>query len=207
MAERDTRPIGRRRAVLAGLVLSLLVVVLPAFGDTPETGSDPNVTLTVTPDDLLAPGQTVMVTGTGFPPSTAGTIRQCGLVAGTPQCDLDVAATFTTGPSGEIPATAVTVTRIIDTGSTTFNCGVQTCVLLATAGDRSSQHRFRILGAGTLLPSSTTATSSTVPTPTTTLLPSVPSLCAVVQAILEPFPSLRGILDTLLGFLGCRPAG
>ncbi len=203
-----TRHIGRRRAALAGLVLSLFVVVLPAFGDTPEFGPDPNVTLTVTPDDLLANGQTVMVTGTGFPPNTAGTIRRCGVVAGTPQCDVDVAATFTTGPSGEIPPTAVTVTRIVDTGSTTFNCGVQACVLVATAGDRSSQHGVRILGAGTLVPSSTTATSSTMPASTTTSLPpSVPSLCAPVQAILEPFPFLRSFLDALLVSIGCPARG
>ncbi len=203
-----TRHIGRRRAALAGLVLSLFVVVLPAFGDTPESGPDPNVTLTVTPDDLLADGQTVMVTGTGFPPNTAGTIRQCGVVAGVPQCDADVAATFTTGPSGEIPPTAVVVTRIVDTGTTTFNCGVQACVLVATAGDRSSQHGVRILGAGTLLPSSTTATSSTVPATTTTSTSStVPSLCAAVQAILEPFPFLGSFLDALLGLIGCPATG
>lgn len=42
-----------------------------------------------------------------------------------PQCDLPVAATFVTTATGRIPATNVTVKRIVDTGTSTFNCGVQ----------------------------------------------------------------------------------
>lgn len=165
----------RGSLALAGLVVAVLVGVLPAFGDTPETGSDPNVTLTVTPSDFLSDGQVVTVTGTGFAPNTAGTIRQCGGTIAAPQCDLTVTASFVTTASGEIPPTSVTVERIIDTGTTTFNCGVQACALVATAGDRTSQHHIRMAGAGTSVPTTTTtpttSSSSTSSTSSTSIPP------------------------------------
>ena len=199
------RPALRRSLALAGLVSVLLGVMLPAFGDTPETGPDPNVALTVTPDDMVSNGATVTVTGSGFPPNTPGVIRQCGGSAGAPQCDLDVAATFVTTASGDIPPTPVTVTRIVDTGATTFNRCVQACWLVATAGGRTSQHHVSVAAAGTVVPTSTPPTS----TPPTTFpgLPHLGSLCGVLRAIIEPLPFLRSLLEPVLSVLGCAPSG
>ena len=191
---------GPRRAILVAGVVALLAMVLPAFGDTPESGPDPNVTVTVTPDDFLSPGQTVTVTGAGFPPNTPGVIRQCGGTAAAPQCDLDVAGTFTTTSSGEIPPTEVTVERTIDTGTTTFNCSVQSCWLVATAGGTTSQHHVRFAGAGTLVPS--TSSSSTTST-TVALPPDLTSLCGLVRALLEPFSFLGGFVEAVLSVLRC----
>ena len=64
----------RSSIFLAGLALAVLVAMLPAFADTSERGSDPNVALTVTPSDALSDAQVVTVTGTGFPPNTVGTL-------------------------------------------------------------------------------------------------------------------------------------
>lgn len=227
----------RRGAVVAGLAVAFLVAVMPALADMPETGANPGVTLTVTPDDLLSVGQAVTVTGTGFPANQGGVIRQCGGSISAPQCDASVAGTFVTTATGEIPATSVAVKRLIDTGTTTFNCGVQACALVATAGDRTSQHHISILGAGTIVPSSTTTSTSTtspsvtststiptttvplstttipsattIPTPTTTLVPPpVPTpVCDLLQTLLETFPFLRGALDAVLTLLGCSPTG
>ena len=209
-------PRGRRRGLaLAGLTVAVLVAVIPASADTPESGGDPGVTLTVSPDDFVGNGQTVSVTGTGFPASTGGVIRQCGGSSAAPQCDLAIAATFLTTDTGDIPATSVTVKRIIDTGTTGFNCGVQACALVATAGGRTSQHHISILGAGTLVPtssstststSSTSTTTSTIPLPppTTVVPPALPGgVCDAVRAALEPFPFLRVFLDGVLSALGC----
>lgn len=157
--------------VLAGWTAALLVAVLPASGDTPETGSDPNVTLTVTPSDALSDGQVVTVTGAGFPANTAGTIRQCGGSATPPTCDLTVNVAFVTTAAGDIPPTSVSVERIIDTGTTTFNCGVQACALVATAGGRTSQHHVRMAGAGTSVPTSATSTSTSTSSSTSTSTP------------------------------------
>ena len=68
----------RRGITAAGLAVAVLVFVLPAFADTPESGSDPSVTLAVAPNDFVGSGQTVSVTGAGFPANTPGVIRQCG---------------------------------------------------------------------------------------------------------------------------------
>ncbi len=193
--------VGRRRGlVVAGLVVALLAVVIPAFGDTPESGPDPNVTLTVTPDDFLgAPEQNVTVTGTGFPPNTPGVIRQCGGTAGAPQCDPDPVGSFVAGASGQLPPTAVTVVRTIDTGTTTFNCGVQMCFLVATAGTASSQHHIRFAGAGTIVPTSSSSTTTT----TIAGVPDLTPLCGLLQTILAPFSFLGGLLDDVLAMLGC----
>lgn len=164
LAFQGTRRRWRGSVALGGLAVALCLAVLPALADTPESGLDPNVTLTVTPSDFLTDGQVVTVTGAGFTPNTAGTTRECGGTVAAPQCDLTVMASFVTTASGEIPPTSVTVERIIDTGTTTFNCGVQACALVATAGERTSQHHIRMAGAGTSVP---TTTSTTAPTTTT----------------------------------------
>ena len=209
-------PRRRRGLVVTGLAMALLFAVLPAFGDTPESGSDPNVTLTVTPDDLVGVGQQVTVTGAGFPPNTPGIIRQCSGTVAAPQCDMAVAATFVTTASGEIPPTVVTAKRILDTGTTTFNCGVQACALVATAGGTSSRHHIAIAGAGTVVPTSTSvppSSSSTILPPSTTI-PPAPSttippvfdrnlICAILQSLVEPLAFLGGLITNLLAVFGC----
>ena len=210
---------------VVGVAMAVLIAVVPAFGDTPESGPDPSVTLTVTPDDQLANGQTVTVTGTGFPPNSAGVIRQCGGSAAAPQCEPGIAAAFLTTSAGDIPPTSVTVERIVDTGTTTFNCGVQQCFLVATAGGRTAQHHISILGAGTVVPTSTSSTStsttvtsststsststSTSTSSTTTTLPATAfdQVCRVLRALLVPFPFLGQLVGSLLAVLRCAPVG
>ncbi len=74
--------------------------------------------------------------------------------------DLTVNVAFVTTATGDIPPTSVSVKRIIDTGTTTFNCGVQACAMVAAAGGRTSQHHVRMAGAGTSVPTSATSTST-----------------------------------------------
>ena len=156
---------GWRRLGIAGLALVLLTLVLPAFADTPQTGADPSVTLNVSPSTGLADGQVVTVTGAGFAPGTVGTIRECAGTLTAPQCDLTTITPFVTTAEGTIPPTAVAVKRVVNTGATTFNCGVQACALVATAGAKSAQHQIRMAGAGTVV--TTSPTTSTGPTTTT----------------------------------------
>ena len=155
-----------RRLGIGVLALALLTIVLPAFAHTPETGIDASVTLTASPSTDLADGQLVTVTGTGFAPSTTGTIRQCGGTVTAPECDPTTTA-FVTTAAGVIPPTAVAVKRIVNTGATTSNCAVQACALVATAGAKSSLHQIRMAGAGTVLTTSSTTTSSTTSSSTT----------------------------------------
>ena len=158
---------------------------------------------------------------------TAGVIRQCGGTVAAPQCDQAVAGQFHTGATRHLPATLVSVKRIINTGSTTFNCGVQACALVATAGDKSAQHHISILGAGTSIPdtsspatappttagtippptSSTITTPTTIPPPTTTVpIPSGGGLiCDILGALRNALGGgfLGGLLDGLLTLFNC----
>jgi hypothetical protein len=163
-----------RRLGMAGIVLALLALMLPAFADTPQTGVDPSVTLTVSPSTGLADGQRVTVTGTGFPAAAVGTMRQCGGAGPAVQCDLATMTPFVTTAAGAIPPTAFAVKRVVNTGATTFNCGVQACAIVATAGAKSSQHQVRMAGAGTVVTTSSTTTSSVLSASTTTTTTSVP---------------------------------
>ena len=131
---------------------------LPAGADTPETGLDPNVTLTVNPDDGLSDGQTVMVTGTGFAPNAAGLIRECAGSVALPECDTVVSGIFFTDASGVIPPSPMTVNRVITTFTTTYNCGISACALVAAAGGKSSRHHISFAGAGTIPPTSSPTT-------------------------------------------------
>ncbi len=181
------------------LALALLALMLPAFADTPQTGTDPSVTLNVTPSAGLADGQTVTVTGAGFPAGTAGVIRQCGGTATAPQCDPTTATPFVTTATGTIPPTAVTVKRIVNTGATTFNCGVQACALVATAGAKSSQHQVRMAGAGTVVPTSSTTTSSTTTSTvatTTTTTTSSPTSTSTAPATTTTSTSTTSVVGT-----------
>jgi hypothetical protein len=209
---------GQRRGLAVVVVaVALLGWVVPALANGPETGSDPSVTLTVTPSDFVGVGETVTVTGTGFPANAPGTIRQCGGTIAAPQCDQAVAATFMTTATGTIPPTPVVAKRIIDTGTTTFNCGVQACALLATAGGRSSQHHLGIAGAGTLVPASTspssTAAVNTLPTlvvsPTTIALQSfwLTAVCPVLRRLVTAVPFVQQLLTSLRNAFGCPPIG
>jgi hypothetical protein len=160
-----------RRLGVAVLAFALLTLVLPAFADTPQTGTDPSVTLTVSPSTALSDGQVVTVTGTGFPGNSVGIIRQCGGTVTAPQCDPTTSTPFVTTAAGTIPPTAFATKRIVNTGATTFNCGVQTCFLLATAGPKSALHQVRMAGAGTVVTTSPT-TTSTVPATTSSTVSS-----------------------------------
>ena len=220
----------QRRLTLAVAVLLVGVVlaIIPALAETPETGADPSVSLTVSPSDALSDGQTVTVTGSGFPPNTAGIIRECGGSGAAPQCDVALIVPFVTTATGNVPPTSVTVKRIVDAGTTTFNCGVQACALVATAGERTSQHHIRMASAGTVLPTSVPPTSipptsvpptSVPPTsvPPTSVpptlvppifVPPVPDLvCPLLRGLLEPLAFLSGLISSLLALLGCPVQG
>lgn len=161
----------RRRVGIGGLAFALFALMLPAFADAPQTGTDPTVTLTVSPSTGLADGQVVTVTGTGFPAGTVGTISECGGTAAAPQCDPTTITPFVTTAAGTIPPTAFATKRIVNTGTTTFNCGVQACALVATAGSKSAQHQIRMAGAGTV-PATSTTSSPTTSSTTTSIVPS-----------------------------------
>ena len=180
----------RQRRVLAVVVLAVIGGALPAFANGPETGADPTVTLTVIPSDFLFDGQTVTVFGTGFPPNTQGTIRECGGTAAAPDCDQTVNVPFTTTAAGTIPTTSVTVKRIINTGSTTYNCGAQSCWLVATAGEKSSQHHIRMASAGTSIPGPTSSIPPTSSPPTsgppTTVPPTTTPPTSIVPTTVPP---------------------
>jgi hypothetical protein len=223
-------PASRRGLFLVGLALAVFVVGLPASAHTPETGADPSVTLTVTPSDNVHNGESVAITGFGFPVLTDGVIRQCGGPAAAPQCDPLIAGQFRTGATQHLPRTLVVARRYINTGTTTFNCGVQQCFFVATAGTKTSQHHIGILGAGTsvaeptstspttsatTVPTATTAptattipTSSTVPTATTTTaLPQAGLLCDLLGALRRALGGfLGGLLDGLMDLFNCPPA-
>ena len=194
-----------RWMVVIGIAVAVVAAITPAQADTPETGIDPTVTLTVTPSDGLSDGQTVTVTGTGFPPNTQGTINECGGTILMPQCDDLINVPFNTTANGDIPPTTVTLKRIVNTGSTTFNCGAQSCAVVARAGGKMSQHHIRMAGAGTSIPNPSSSTSSTT---TTSLvpLPQGGAVCGLLRQLFGPFPFLSGLLTNLLSVLGC-PAG
>lgn len=185
-----------RRLSVGGLALVLLALMLPAFADTPQTGTDPSVTLNVTPSTGLADGQTVTVTGAGFPAGTAGVIRQCGGTVTAPQCDPTTATPFVTTAAGAIPPTAVTVKRIVNTGATTFNCGVQACALVATAGGKSSQHQVRMAGAGTVVPTSSTTTSATTSSTVATTTTSSPTTTSTAPTTTTSAPVPTSVVGT-----------
>ncbi len=231
------RPVRLRLGTLViGAVLGLVAVVLPAFGDTPESGQDPRVTLTVVPDLLSGPTSDVTVTGSGFPPNTAGVLRQCTANLTGQMCDETLVVAFTTTSSGNIPPTTVTVKRVIDpAGPSTFNCSIQVCALVARAGNAVSQHQIRFAGAGTVPPTSTsttststtsTSTTSTSTTSTSTTSTSTPStsttststtsttvptglttVCPILRALATAFPFLAPILGNVAVALGCPVTG
>ncbi len=216
----------RRGLFVAGLAAALLVGGLPAGADGPESGLDPSVTLTVNPDDNLTDGQSVMVSGAGFPANVPGLIRECGGSVAAPACDTVVSGIFLTGGDGTFPPTPMTVNRVITTfASTTFNCGVQACAIVADAGGKSSRHHITFAGAGTVIPTTSPTTgpppttappattipgATTLPPPTTvppvttvpppTTIPITNLLCALLQPISN---LLGGILNGLLAALGC----
>jgi hypothetical protein len=224
-------PASRRGLFLVGLALAVFVVGLPASAHTPETGLQAGVTLTVTPSDNVQNGESVTVTGFGFPVFTDGVIRQCGGTVAAPQCDPLVVGQFRTGSTHHLPPTLVVARRYIDTGSTTFNCGAQACAFVATAGNATSQHHISILGAGTSSvidgPTSTSPTTSatTMPTETTVATPTtVPTattiptttttvvqaglLCDLLGALRRALGSfLGGLFDGLLNLFNCPPTG
>ena len=221
----------RQGLFVVGLAATLVVAGLPAAADTPETGLDPNVTLSVNPDDGLSDGQTVTVTGTGFAPNAAGLIRQCAGSVALPECDTVVSGIFFTDGSGVIPPSPMTVKRVITTFTTTYNCGISACALVATAGGKSSRHHISFAGAGTVPPTSSPTTVpgvttvppttapqqttvpgvTTIPPPTTvpptTIQPPQENiLCAIIRALGQALPSLLGgLADGLLRLLGCAP--
>lgn len=222
------RPALRRGMVAAALAVVVMVAGLPAGADSPETGADPTVTLTVNPDDGLVDGQTVTVTGTGFPGNTAGLIRQCAGSVAVPECDTLVSGFFLTDPAGNVPPAPMTVQRVITGFASTYDCGVTACFLVADAGGKSSRHHITFGGATTTAgppttaptttggvttvpPVTTTPPATTVPPPPTTIPPDPPPptegvLCVIVRALGEALPSiLGGLADFLLQLLGCAP--
>jgi|GEM_PF-5125966 len=225
-ATRRVRPGVRRALLVAALASGVVVAALPAGAEGPETGLDPTVSLTVNPDHGLSDGQTVTVTGAGFPANTSGLIRQCAGSVSLPECDTVVSGFFLTGPNGEISITPMTVQRVITTFNTTYNCAITACALVADAGGRSSRHHVSFAGAGTVpppttSPPTTTGGPTTLPPPTTTPPPTTvppligPStttpvgeniLCVIVRALGKALPGLLGALaDALLRLLGCAP--
>ena len=94
-----------------------------------------------------------MGAGTGFPANTSGLIRECGGSVAAPECDTILSGFFITTATGDFPPTPMTVNRVITTfGSTTYNCSVQACALVADAGGKSSRHHISFAGAGTSHP-------------------------------------------------------
>jgi len=224
----------RQGLFVVGLAAALFVAGLPAGADSPETGLDPNVTLSVNPDDGLSDGQTVTVTGTGFAPNAAGLIRECAGSVALPECDTVVSGIFFTDASGVIPPSPMTVKRVITTFTTTYNCGISACALVATAGGKSSRHHISFAAAGTVPPTSSPTTvpgvttvppttapqqttipgvttippPTTLPPPTTIAPPQENILCAIIRALGQALPSLLGgLADGLLRLLGCAPLG
>jgi hypothetical protein len=214
---------GVRRGLLVTVVAgAVLASGLPASANGPESGADPSVTMTVSPSDNLLDGQSVYATGSGWPTFADGIIRQCGITAAGPQCDQAVAGQFKTGAAPVLPKTLVQVKRYVNTGTTTFNCGVQACALVATAGGKTSQHHIAILGAGTsssidegpattagtMDTTTSTSPATTVPSPTTTV--AGPGTAGLVCNLLTGLRGilgglLAGLFDSLLTFFGCPP--
>ena len=224
------RPASRRGLVVAaGLAVSLLTLVLPARADGPEWGTDPFVFMTVTPDDRLGDGQMVTVQAGPFPLFADVVVRECAPTALGPQCDQAALASVNVGSSGNLGPLTVTVKRIINTGTTTFNCGVQACALVAFPNRGSwTQHHISFGSAGTSVPtttdttaptttsattvpnSSTTTIGTTIPGPTTTTLlpPAGGLLCDLFRALRDALGGfLAGLFDGLLNLFGCPPAG
>ena len=100
----------------------------------------------------------------------------------------------------------MTAERIVDTGTTTFNCGVQQCFLVASAGGRTSQHHLSIAGAGTLVPTSVSP-STTTTIPATVPIPGANFVCLVPQSFPGSFPFLSGLIGSLLAVFGCGAVG
>ena len=85
-----------------------------------------------------------------------------------PECDTVVPGIFFTDGNGDIPSGPMTVNRVITTFTTTYNCGISACALVAAAGGKSSRHHISFAGAGTVPPTSSPTTVpgvTTVPPP------------------------------------------
>ncbi len=218
---RRTSPAARRGVIVGGLAVALLTLMLPVRADNPEWGPSPFVFMTVTPDDALSDGQMVSVQAGPFPLHGTATVRQCTAGPQGPLCDPAVLASVGTGSSGNIGPLTVAVKRVISTGSTTVNCGITPCSLVAfpDRGDEWTQHHISFAGAGTIVdptttsptsPSTSTApptsTVTTTPTPTTSttsvLSPLSGLLCDLLRVLSD---LLGGLLDGLLTFLNCPP--
>jgi Neocarzinostatin family len=91
-------------------------------------------TLTASPNSALDDGQTITVTGTGFPPFSQVGMTECKLGAGLEGCALDSALEFGANGSGSF-SISFTVSRIIEISSetseneTNFNCAPSRCFL------------------------------------------------------------------------------
>jgi hypothetical protein len=215
---------GARLAVLvAGLVVALVAMAVPAGADGTEWGTDPFVFMNVTPDDALSDGQPVTVEAGPFPLHALVGIHQCVGSAFSPQCDPMVLTVADAGTTGNIGPLSVTVRRIINVGGTTVNCGIDPCALMAFPNRGSAtRHHISFAGAGTVVPpsssstsvgpsttgvstTSTTAVIGTTSTSTTTTLlpPPVNILCDILRAVSN---LLGGLLDGLLVLLNCPPA-
>jgi Neocarzinostatin family len=91
-------------------------------------------TLTASPNSALVDGQTISVTGSGFPPNSEVGLTECKLGAGLLGCALDSALELGTNGSGSF-STPFTVSRIIEISSKSgevdknFNCAPGRCFL------------------------------------------------------------------------------
>jgi hypothetical protein len=137
--------------ILAGTVaLSLLALAAPA-------GANPGYSMTVTPDTGLVKGQTVTVTGSGFPYETGGAVNsyfmaQCtSAVTGaltasdTGHCNIGAVQSVTATQAGTFTAKIKLVTGVVGDGF----CGTKghlTCVIGAgntTADGTAVQITFK----------------------------------------------------------------
>ena len=112
----------------------------PAFSSSaaPVAAASPpcELTLTAQPHSGLRDGQTITVDGSGFAPDAFVPLVECLSGAGdASQCDLDFGGFAEAGPTGSLSA-QVTVTRLVETGTTTSDCAVRrACVLAALDED------------------------------------------------------------------------
>ena len=183
----DRSDFARRRSSRASIAFGLLAAtsamgLLPgrAIADTPVGGSNPNVTLDVTPSSNLLNGQAVAVVGAGFGAAQTVTIAMCNN-SGVCSDPLGVVVTDTSG----------NFTRTINVpvqygGTTMVNCLTSQCFVHAVTASGSALELHRVTFAGgstttstTVLPTTTSITISSIVPPTTSTAPTPTTVTSV----------------------------
>ena len=145
-----------RRALTPAVAVALLGGLLAVVPATPAAAAS---AITVTPSTNLVQGQTVSVSGTGYPANSTVGIIECGAGA---QTAFDCELRYTTAPtdaSGAFSNASFVVNQVISSGNLgTLNCAVDSCIIAVGTLDQQNIAVQPITMTNTLGPPDATAT-------------------------------------------------